>query len=266
MKKSLLLLVALLASLSMWADVEINSENFPDANFRNWLLEQDFGEDGVLADNESNSEILGITDILVGGMEIADLTGIEFFTALEGLECYRNHLTTLDVSYNTALKNLNCLDNQLTSLNVSNNPNLVFIGCSNNNLSSLDVSSCTSLYDLSIQNNQIYGEAMDSLIVSLPTCPEDSKGVLYVADLTSEDEQNVITATQVAAARAKNWRVQAWMPQWQDYDGVGVAVSGVEDINAAQPRSSQRYNLMGQPVGNDYRGIVIEDGKKRVIK
>ena len=43
-------------------------------------------------------------------------------------------------------------------------------------------------------------------------------------------------------------------------------VTGIDDIDAVQPRSGQRYNLMGQPVGKDYRGIVIEDGKKLIVK
>ena len=30
--------------------------------------------------------------------------------------------------------------------------------------------------------------------------------------------------------------------------------------------SSRRYNLMGQPVGKDYKGIVIEDGRKILVK
>ncbi len=42
--------------------------------------------------------------------------------------------------------------------------------------------------------------------------------------------------------------------------------TGIVDLNAATAKSGQRYNLMGQPVGKDYKGIVIEDGKKRVIK
>ena len=219
MRKILLLFVTLLASLSAWADVEINETNFPDANFRNWLLAQETGEDGILTDEEIVGVYFGA--IQVGGMEIADLTGIAFFTALEDLECYENHLTTLDVSHNTALAiGLDCSDNQLTSLNVSNNPNLTSINCQNNHLTSLDVSSCTALRHLNIYCNQIYGEAMDSLIASLPTRPENSVGYFRVADLTSVDELNVITTTQVAAARAKNWIVQAWMPQWLDYDGV----------------------------------------------
>lgn len=42
--------------------------------------------------------------------------------------------------------------------------------------------------------------------------------------------------------------------------------SGIEDVNTATAKSGQRYNIMGQPVAGDYKGIVIEDGKKRVIK
>ncbi len=42
--------------------------------------------------------------------------------------------------------------------------------------------------------------------------------------------------------------------------------TGVTDINAAKPHGGQRYNLMGQPVGPDYRGLVIENGKKLIVK
>ena len=304
MKKTLLLLVTLLASLSAWADVEITEDNFPDANFRDWLLSQSYGSDSVL----TNEEIAGITGINVAVRLIADLKGIEYFTALRTLDCQgnqltaldvshntalttldcsSNQLTTLDVSHNTALTTLNCSSNQLTTLDVSNNtalkrlycnynqlttldvsnkPDLTIINCYNNRLTSLNVSNCAVLRSIDFYCNQISGEAMDNLVASLPSRLGDFQGLFRVAYLTTEDEHNVITNTQVAAARAKNWRVQAWMPQWQDYDGVGVAVSGVEDINAAQPRSGQRYNLMGQPVGKDYKGVVVEDGQKRVIK
>ena len=42
--------------------------------------------------------------------------------------------------------------------------------------------------------------------------------------------------------------------------------TAVTTVHADTPSGGRRYNLMGQPVGNDYKGIVIEDGKKRVIK
>lgn len=45
-----------------------------------------------------------------------------------------------------------------------------------------------------------------------------------------------------------------------------TTVTGLTDINAAQPKTGQRYNLMGQPVDNDYKGIVIENGVKKIIR
>ena len=41
--------------------------------------------------------------------------------------------------------------------------------------------------------------------------------------------------------------------------------TAIDKINTVA-KSGQRYNLMGQPVSRDYKGIVIEDGRKRVIK
>ncbi len=48
-------------------------------------------------------------------------------------------------------------------------------------------------------------------------------------------------------------------------DGDEEIVTSITDLNAAK-RGGQRYNVLGQHVGSDYRGIVIENGKKRVIK
>ena len=41
--------------------------------------------------------------------------------------------------------------------------------------------------------------------------------------------------------------------------------TSIDDINATA-KTGQRYNLMGQPVGKDYKGIVIEDGQKIIVK
>ena len=56
-------------------------------------------------------------------------------------------------------------------------------------------------------------------------------------------------------------------PNWsQFYKIVAIGTSGIDEIpiNGGAPRV--RYDLQGQPVGNDYRGIVIENGKKILIK
>ena len=170
------LCLALFVPLNAFADVEINEQNFPNKYFRNYLLTQDYAEDGVITDEE----IAGITSINVGSKYISSLEGIQYFTALTMLQCYNNQLTTLDVSGCTALTGLSCYGNQLTALDVSNNAALKTLWC---------------------YNNQISGEKMDKFIKSLP----NSNGVIRMYDNTSETEDNVCTESQVAAIKAKEW-------------------------------------------------------------
>ena len=129
--------------------ITINEETFSDNNFRNWVLAQGYGKDGVLTDDE----IASVTEINVDGKNIASLKGIEYFTALKELDCSENKLTTLDVSKNTALTVLYCNDNQLTSLNVSGCTALKWLYCQYNNLTALDVSKNTALKELYCHGN-----------------------------------------------------------------------------------------------------------------
>ena len=94
--------------------VGIDKTNFPDDNFWNYLLEQDYGKDGVLTE----AEIRNITVMDVSEKEIKSLKGIEYFTALDSLDCSVNELTTLDVSKNTALNVLTCCGNQISGQNM----------------------------------------------------------------------------------------------------------------------------------------------------
>jgi len=132
-------------------DIAIDATNFPDENFRNWILAQDYGQDGVL----TQEEIEGITNINVGGKGIADLTGIELFTNVTYLWCNNNQLTSLDVSKDVALIYLSCYKNQLTSLDVSKNTTLQALECSSNQLTYLDVSKNTALQSLNCSVNQL---------------------------------------------------------------------------------------------------------------
>ena len=111
-KQLLLSLFALLIAMTAQAVVYINVTNFPDANFRKWLLEQTYGSDGRLTDGE----IASVTYIDVNLKDIKSLQGIEYFTALEALHCYYNQLTTLDMSKNTALRLLFDAHDALSSI------------------------------------------------------------------------------------------------------------------------------------------------------
>lgn len=132
-------------------DIVIDATNFPDENFRNWLLEQDYGQDRVL----TQEEIQSVTVINVDEKGISDFKGIEFFTALKKLNCPSNQLTSIDISKNTALERLICYNNQLTSIDVSNNTALTYLGCYSNQLTFLDMSNNTALTDLVCSSNQM---------------------------------------------------------------------------------------------------------------
>jgi hypothetical protein len=89
-------------------------------------------------------------------LSAANLTGINYFTALKVLKCYDQSLTALDVTQNTALIELRCGDNQLTSLDVTQNTALTKFYCNDNQLtSSLDVSQNTALTTLICNINQL---------------------------------------------------------------------------------------------------------------
>ncbi len=135
----------------------------PDDNFEQALI--DLGYDTILDNYVLTSNINTRTSLNVNYYEgyssgkIADLTGIEDFTALQNLACDYNQITSLDLSDNTALTLLSCNDNQLTSLNVSSNAALTYLYCNYNQLTSLDVSNNTSLVWFSCGVNQL--ESLD---------------------------------------------------------------------------------------------------------
>ena len=103
-----------LAIAGRGTEIAINETNFPDKDFREFLLDKeaniDRNQDGKL----STGEIALVQDIDVYDMEIADLTGIEYFTELKYLDCAGNHLTSLDLSQNTKLAELDAENNTYT--------------------------------------------------------------------------------------------------------------------------------------------------------
>ncbi|MBE6826910.1 MAG: hypothetical protein E7511_08540, partial [Ruminococcus sp.] len=135
--------------------ITVNEANFPDEVFRTYVSDSfDTDADGILT-TEEIAAAKRIDLFTEGIITVTDLTGVEYFTALEYLNCCNNDLTSLDVSGNTALTHLNCCRNQLTSLDVSKNTALTELYCNNNQLTSLDVSQNTMLEYLNCSNNQL---------------------------------------------------------------------------------------------------------------
>ena len=211
MNRFFLSLLMLYVTSIAWADVEINEKNFPDPNFRNWILSQPFGKDGVLSDKE----IADITEMNVSNKIIHDLKGIEYFTALESLNLDKNQVKYIDVSKNKELAYLRVEWNQLTSLDVSKNEAMRFLMCGGNSLTELNTSGCTALERISCSHNQFNGATMDSLIRNLPIV---TKAELCIRSNTND--RNTMTSSQVTAAKAKGWLPKHLVERtWEEYAG-----------------------------------------------
>ncbi len=133
MKRILFVLIFPLCSFGQFTFV-------PDDNFEQVLI--NLGVDMIFDDYVETAGIDTITYLYVSGYNIADLTGVEDFTALEELSCANNTLTSLDLSNNSALFEVNCSVNQLMSLDVRNGNNqglLWFTSMNNQMLNCIDV-------------------------------------------------------------------------------------------------------------------------------
>ncbi len=191
--------------------VAIDETNFPDNDFLLWAKAQTFADDDYLTDKEA----AGVTAIDISGKGITTLKGIEHFTALKTLNCSGNNLDAIDLSKNTALEELNCSSNILSALGVTANTKLKKLNCSGNQLTALDVTKNTALTELYCYRNSIRDEGMQTLISSL----HQNGGTLCAYDTTSD--QNEMTTTNVADAKAKKWQVKAWDgSKYVDYAGL----------------------------------------------
>ena len=166
---SLLAAAALACSISVSmlayadGDVAINSANFKDDVFRGLVADYlDPNGDGYL----SQSERSGVTLIDVSGfleakygegtyVEIADLSGIEYFSALRTLRVGGVGLETLNVYPLVALTSLTCQGNELTELNLLNNEELVELNCAANSIKGLQLALNTKLKKLVCHTNEI---------------------------------------------------------------------------------------------------------------
>lgn len=62
----------------------------------------------------------------------------------------------------------------------------------------------------------------------------------------------------------KSWLKRSLAAMVEDYGDGGA--SGIEAVRTSTADTHQRYNLAGQRVDNDYKGIVIENGRKLLVK
>jgi len=131
--------------------------NIPDPIFKARLIVEgvDTNMDGEIQVSEAEA-VTGMLDVSIFFADpIYDLTGIEAFVNITGLNVTGNQLTTLDLSNNTALLELECIENNLTYLNVENCPNLEILQAYLNQLTDVNLTSNVQLKDVRLNKNNL---------------------------------------------------------------------------------------------------------------
>ena len=129
--------------------VILNESNFKDENFRKRITEIT----GVQENQKISSEqISRIKELNIRNSNIKTLDGIEFFTALEVLDCYNNNLTELDLRRNTTLKEIDFENNLITKFKLPSD--IQVICCGENLFTELDLSEYKNLRNLECGDNK----------------------------------------------------------------------------------------------------------------
>ena len=145
-----LCMIPSVAAAGTSAGVQINSTNFPDAIFRNYVYTNfDKDKDSYLSKEEiANAETVSVTNT-----NVASLSGIENLSSLKRLYCDKTKLTAIDLSRNTNLITLMCGNSGFDSLDLSSNIALKYLYCNDSDLTELDLKENTALIQLSCENN-----------------------------------------------------------------------------------------------------------------
>ena len=158
--------------------IVIESVNFPDNQFLNYVSKFDKDKDGFF----TNEEMLECTNFNCESLYIQSLAGIEFFPNLVSLACNNNSLTELDVSKNEKLEDLNCEGNNIKELDLSQNHQLKSLNCNANQITSLSLSHMPQI-------NKVYAE---------DNC--------YVLDISNNEFDLSRLPGNFDVSKAKNWQ------------------------------------------------------------
>jgi hypothetical protein len=170
-------------------------------------------------------------NILANELKTLDISN---FKELTFLNASRNKLTALNTTANTKLTEIWLSDNTIVTLDLSANAALINLGLyncgitdasflnaipkpellkhlqieKNGDLASLNVSRFTNLVRLDCYSCNINGDAMTTLVNSLPVRVTEDAALMNVIDtspLASPVEKNAITAEQIQIIKDKMW-------------------------------------------------------------
>jgi len=185
MKKQLLFLLLLLPAIHYSQNITI-----PDANFKA-ILVANYDTDN---DNEiSTTEAANVTgSINAIGASISDITGIEHFINISGLNVENNSITNIDLSINTQLTTIDIDNNNISLIDLSTLTSLQFLFADNNPFYYIDLSNNPNLFSVTARNS--------STITGINLDNGNASGIFQV-DVTNNSN---LTCIQVDAATEAN--------------------------------------------------------------
>ena len=215
----------------------------------------------------SGCNTLTVLNCTENSLQSLDLSGCN---TLKNLNCGQNLLQSLDITHNEALTDLFCYSNQLETLDLSHARALKFFSVSNNRLTDIDLSQCLNLQNVDLDKNQltsldvshnpdlrrllccrnpIEGERMTQLVKTLSDRTGLEQGVFVPGKCLKSD---------VAIAKAKNWRAQDRRGNLYEGDSVG---EGVITMTTTRQVGEQLRLSLSAPAGE----LVIAEGLKESL-
>lgn len=249
MKKitTLLLLVFSLGAIAQ-------NVNIPDANFKAALVANtsiNINGDSEISFEEAE-DFTGTMD--VSSKQISDLTGIETFVNLIGLDCNDNSLTSLDVSKNTSLEELDCSSNQLTSLDIWDLQSLFFLDARDNALSRIVIREENTanrqarVSGVGHQLKELYLSDNELTSLDLTSLPNLEK-----VDVTNNPQLTTIYVNSSSDANASPSFVKDVAAEWKERT---VLFFEESDVNVFA-KVVKAYTLHGQEVPVNTKGQII---------
>ncbi|WP_028897337.1 hypothetical protein [Prevotella sp. HUN102] len=297
MKKVLLLLIVLVASLNSWAEnyitftikgepgdiirvywhcgtgVKIDGlEKVEQARYK--VLKKEVtltGNISMFTINKTPLEKLDIThcpSLLQLDFENCELSSIDLSGTpkLSSFCCRKNKFKgELNLEMCPEIDNVNCSHNEITSIKFG--PKLRRISADFNQLTMLDFSHCEKIGDINVYHNNITGANMTAMMNSLPTPAR--RGTIYLLYKKGEERgKNSCVGSDIKIANDKNWKVYQTDGSTNSVLLTPESVStGIEAVKS-ESKESAVYTIDGKRIPNGtelQHGIYIIDGKK-IIK
>ena len=226
--------------------IAINTTNFPNAELRRAVTEQDTDNNGYLDRDENYL----FERLFLEGNQVDDLTGLNLLWDVKLIEAYQLAVEGITFSNNTLLETINfivgnleylevdnCLylqsisaqHHKLSYMDLSSNKHLVYVSLNNNALISfIPPSSMPKDFrsDISLYGNKLTSSKMHTIVNKLMTYDNEPEKHSFnvISSLDVDNEQNQITAEDLAALKTKHWTpnhvcMEKGQRVWKEYEG-----------------------------------------------